>query len=95
MKVYLVLNHYGSYDSSYVSTDKIFSTNMKAVDYVSKVKLRIEELKSLYNNMSDHGHDENDDIYQLAEDKFDEDFPDTYFDNWDGNLFTIAERDLE
>lgn len=95
MKVYLVLNHSGSYDSSHTSVDKIFKTKEQAEDYISKVKTRMDELKVLFDNMPDNGHDENDDIYDKALEQFEKDFPATIYDAWDGNLFVITERELE
>lgn len=96
MKIYLVKNYYGSYDSSVESIDKVYKTQKQAEDYIEAVKLRIKELEILYNNLSDIGHhDENDDIYDKAMEKFDVDFPDTYYDNWDGNLFNIITMDVE
>lgn len=95
MKVYLVVNTYGSYEDVAQSIDKIFDTAEKADQYVKNVKARIEELKKLFNNMSDTGHDENDSIYDKAVDQFDADFPDTYYDTWDGNYFHILEHEVE
>lgn len=95
MKVYLVQNSYGSYDGSHTSIDKIFDSKQKAEDYISAVKSRIEQLKVLHNNMSDNGHDENDDIYDNAAILFNIDFPDSYYDAWDGNNFSINEIGVE
>lgn len=95
MKIYLVQNSSGSYEDRFVHIDKIFDNSAKAQGYIESVLNRMSDLKKLFNNMSDDGHDENDDIYDKALDQFNEDFPDTHYDSWDGNRFQIIERDVE
>jgi hypothetical protein len=95
MKIYIVKNTYGDYDTAHTSIDKIFDASSKAQSYIQEVLSRIYELKQLFNKMSDTGHDENDDIYDKALVQFEIDFPDTYYDSWEGNTFQIVERSVE
>lgn len=95
MKVYLVKNTYGSYEDVGQSIDKIFDTSAKADDYIKTIISRMYDLKELHNNLSDTGHDEHDDIYDKALERFYIDFPDSSYDSWDGNTFTILVREVE
>lgn len=95
MIVYLVQNTYGDPCESVTDIDKIFDSRGKAQGYIESFLNRMSDLEKLYDNMSDDGHDENDDIYDKALSQFYIDFPDTHYDGWDGNRLTIIERDVE
>jgi len=93
MKVFLVENSYGSYDSFYTSVDKIFKTRIQTEDYITKVREKIKELKVLYDNLSDDRYDKTYTVYYNVIEQFNIDFPDTIYDI--SNSFRITERELE
>jgi hypothetical protein len=95
MKVYLVQNTSGSYDGTWVCIDKIFDCKNKAEKYVLAVEARIAELDIVKDSLLDNDFDEKDKIYESEIEMFNTDFPDTNWDEWDGNRFQIIERDVE
>lgn len=95
MKVYLVENSYGSYEDHCKSIDKIFKSKEKAEEYILAVKARIAELNVVQDSLLDNDFDEKDKIYESEIERFNQDFPDTYWDEWDGNYFSIKEMRVE
>lgn len=95
MKVYLVKNCYGSYGDLGTRIDKIFNSKEKAKNYITNVEARIAELKMVQDSLLDNDFDEKDKIYESEIERFNKDFPDSYWDEWDGNHFSITEREVE
>lgn len=95
MKVYLIENLYGSYDDTTRNIDKIFNTKQKAKDYIANVESRMKNLEIIADSLSTDDFDERDDIYESEIDRFRTDFPDSHWDRWDGNHFSIVEREVE
>lgn len=95
MKVFLVENSYSSYVDRYTSIDKIFDSRAKAQEYIENVLNRMHDLKQIYDKLLDTDFDEKDNTFDVALEKFEADFPDTYWDSWDGNIFTIKEIGVE
>jgi tRNA1(Val) A37 N6-methylase TrmN6 len=95
MKVYLVQNSYGSYEDGGTSIDKIFDSKDKAEAYILAVEARVAELEIIKNSLQDNDFDEKDKIYESEIERFNIDFPDTTWDEWDSNSFRVTERNVE
>jgi hypothetical protein len=91
----LVENSSGSYEDRWTHIDKIFDTRQKAQEYIEKVLNRIYDLNIISDSLLDNDFDEKDKIYESEIERFKVDFPDSHWDEWEGNTFRIIEKDVE